>query len=687
MSIIVFKQVEAIWHSALHPDFAFFSLTSIYKRAFTISRRLLAFIAFCPLIALAETSGVTESDFLAEMPKVLTASRLAQPLSHAPAAVSVIDREMIEASGASNIAELLRLVPGFMVAERLGGQYTTGYKALGGEYSRYMQVLVDGVSIYQVYFGEVHWWTLPVPVEEVERIEVVRSPNAASFGSNAFQGVINIVTRDPATSKGGKVVLQGGTDGFYRGLARYSGGNELIDYRATIGVKRSTGFDNILDASRTPYVLLRGDLHLSPRDEVQLQFGQSETSNEAGFKDSQLNPPHSATVVDQFFQARWNHSLGSDEDISLQYARSRFRPRDEWTIMLDPLLYAYLGLPYAPYSPSLGYETGRDSFELTHRLRPSRTTQLAWGVETRRDFVDSMTWFYPDAYLRGDLTRLFANGEWDALPNLTLNAGAMLEKHYFSGSKLYPRLAANYELMPGHIVRASVSKGFRPPTFGEQKGNERFYLNSTLLLQRFAPNPNGLQPETVTSQEIGYLGEWRELGLSFDARISVDRYQDMIVTEQVSNPLALMDGDKVLMFKNGFDLDVTSSEFQARWRPNSDNLVVANFAHNSILSRDREAERSGPLNIGSLMVSHRFSPAWRVSATYYRYGAMDWLGGGSPISKYERLDMKLAWKLHPGHKDDELALVLKNALNRHNISFEEHNIESMGAFLALTLGF
>ncbi|HEX5674946.1 MAG TPA: TonB-dependent receptor plug domain-containing protein, partial [Azonexus sp.] len=104
----------------------------------------------CPHAALA---AVTEADFLDELPVVLSASRLTQPLNEAPAAVTVIDQDMIRASGFRDIPDLFRLVPGFSVAYTRDNTWGVGYHGLADAFSRRMQVLIDGRSVYTAGFG------------------------------------------------------------------------------------------------------------------------------------------------------------------------------------------------------------------------------------------------------------------------------------------------------------------------------------------------------------------------------------------------------------------------------------------------------------------------------------------------------------------------------------------------------
>ena len=132
----------------------------------------------------AEPSLLSEQEFLAELPVVLTASRLAQPQAEAPAAVTIIDRQMIDASGARNLSEVFRLVPGFQVEFENGHRHVVGYHGLADEFSRRLQVLIDGRSVYRPSFGGVSWSDLPIALDDIERIEVIRGPNAVTYGAN-----------------------------------------------------------------------------------------------------------------------------------------------------------------------------------------------------------------------------------------------------------------------------------------------------------------------------------------------------------------------------------------------------------------------------------------------------------------------------------------------------------------------
>ncbi|MEJ1336611.1 MAG: TonB-dependent receptor plug domain-containing protein, partial [Candidatus Sedimenticola sp. (ex Thyasira tokunagai)] len=133
---------------------------------------LAAALLFATISHASEDNNFSESLFFGELPVVLSATRLSQPLKDTPASITVIDREMIEASGAVQLVDLLRLVPGFQVAYYTGTKYSATYHGHADQYSRDMQVLINGRSIYDPAFGGVTWGDQELEIDDIDRIEV-----------------------------------------------------------------------------------------------------------------------------------------------------------------------------------------------------------------------------------------------------------------------------------------------------------------------------------------------------------------------------------------------------------------------------------------------------------------------------------------------------------------------------------
>lgn len=193
----------------------------------------------CPAVLAADADP-----FGAEtIPEVLTPARLRQPQSEVPGSVTTIDRELIEASGAREIYDVLKLVPGMNAAVTDGDNPNVNYHASQSIDSRRMLVLVDGRSVYQPGLARVKWNDFPVTLDDVERIEVTRGPASAAYGSNAFLGVINIITRDPGDQTGTRAATRQGNHDVKDWSLSHARGNLDNAWRLSVASRGERGYD------------------------------------------------------------------------------------------------------------------------------------------------------------------------------------------------------------------------------------------------------------------------------------------------------------------------------------------------------------------------------------------------------------------------------------------------------------
>src|ERR1019366_565993 len=154
---------------------------------------------------------------------VTSVSKKEQKTSQAAAAVFVISQEDIRRSGALNIPDLLRMVPGVDVAQIDASSWAISVRGLNGQYSDKLLVLIDGRTVYTPIFAGVFWNSQNVPLDTIERIEVIRGPGAAVWGSNAVNGVINIITRSSEDIQGGYLATGAGNASTGPGIVGYGG--------------------------------------------------------------------------------------------------------------------------------------------------------------------------------------------------------------------------------------------------------------------------------------------------------------------------------------------------------------------------------------------------------------------------------------------------------------------------------
>src|SRR6202040_223714 len=155
--------------------------------------------------------------------EVTSVSKKEQKLSQTPAAVFVITEEDIRRSGATNIPDLLRMVPGLDVAQINANTWAISARGFNLQFANKLLVLIDGRAVYTPLFGGVYWDTQDVPLEDIERIEVIRGPGGTIWGANAVNGVINIITKSAANTTGTLATLGSGTVDQGTGGLRYGG--------------------------------------------------------------------------------------------------------------------------------------------------------------------------------------------------------------------------------------------------------------------------------------------------------------------------------------------------------------------------------------------------------------------------------------------------------------------------------
>ncbi|HTV54250.1 MAG TPA: TonB-dependent receptor [Terriglobia bacterium] len=171
--------------------------------------------------------------------EVTTVSKEPEEVWRTPAAVYVITQEDIQRSGATTIPDVLRLVPGVEVAQMDSDHWAVAIRGFNSQFSRYLLVLIDGRNIYSPLQGGVYWEVQNVPLDDIDRIEVIRGPGGTIWGPNAVNGVINIITKSAKDTQGSMIAAGGGNLNRGEGEYRYGGSaGKSFDYRVY-----GTGFD------------------------------------------------------------------------------------------------------------------------------------------------------------------------------------------------------------------------------------------------------------------------------------------------------------------------------------------------------------------------------------------------------------------------------------------------------------
>ena len=641
---------------------------------------------FCLLAASGASAqpsaGVSENDFLQDMPIVLSVSRMPQRLDETPGAVTILDRNFIRSSGARDVADLLRLVPGFQSSSSFEADAPqASYHGVFGNFSGRIQVLVDGRSVYSSYFaGSIAPGLMSVALEDIERIEVLRGANSVAYGARAMLGVVNIVTRHTSATLGASARINQGENGIQDTQLALGWGTDNMGMRLGIDQQGDDGLAGSNGHNRVRRVNFRSDWQFSSTTNVALRAGSMDIASGRGYADGQAPPLRDTTYDSAYLQVDWNKVLSPDQDLALMYAHNREDYRD---LAVKPL-------PAPFYSVNLDSSgtASNDSLTAQHTVRLNEALRMVWGAELRRESVTSQPIYNTPEPLVTDFTRLFANAEWRLRPDLLLNAGAMAEHSSVTGSSLAPRLMLNWHVTPSQTLRAGMARSFRPPSRFETDGDVRYYLPNGKLLRIEVLARGNVDPESVLTRELGYYGSFSWLNSNLDVRIFDEALTGL--SQRLIYPLppgSSLVPSNPADYVNGDSFTLRGLELQWHGRPWSGaqlgfSQTFANVLFPRPPTRPQLAD-SMPESAFTLLlaqqlpfdlqfcVSHQYSKPFRLQSDEFK-------------QYINRTDWRLAKALRYGRHTGELAVTVQNQGQPYS-DFDKSFLFERRAFLTLRL--
>lgn len=618
----------------------------------------------------AQAQDEPESPFLDDdLPVVLSMTRMPQRIDDAPGAVTLFTREDIERLGYRRLPQLLRLVPGMNVMSDTGHSPALFYHGLGTLNPNRMQVLIDGRSVYSPYlYGYVDWDALPLTMDEIERIEVVRGSNAATYGSNAVAGVVNIVTRSSIDGPAASVALTGGSRNVSDLSARMRRSFGPLSVAINARTMGDEGFEHRNDDARLNASTLRADLALNGSDEISLMAGQSSgwrgvgypfgvsgnRDNGNGFRDVRTD--------NWFAHVRFRRMLSTDNEWSVGYYQNEDRGREEWFGEAGPAFGAPVGF-YAPIPIDYNRTATRQNLDFQHLFVPVADWRLAWGVELRRDELTSERMFAVTGKESQGLFRVSANAEWRPNEYWTLNFGNMIERFQNQSPQASPRIFATLHVTPQHAIKAGVSRAFRQPALIEARGDSRFIdtrlpLPGGRIRRTYVGNPN-LQPERLDSAELGYVGQFGSSTL--DVRVFYERFNHLITeAEYDERPFYPFVGRTYIEAPGA---RISGIEYQYRYRGNGREIwwshAIPRISSEPVCDPGQTCYADTiPTSSWSLTWMEQFSHDWSIAATLFGVNAAQYLNDSERTDSYRTLDARVAKKFRSGNMTWEAALAV-----------------------------
>ena len=527
---------------------------------------------------------------------VSIASRYEQPISRAPSDVYVITDEDIRDSGATDIPTLLRQVPGMEVMQTTSVDFNVSVRGNNQSLANKLLVQVDGRSIYIDQTGTFLWKSLPIALAEIKRIEVLKGPASSVYGFNAFDGVVNIITKSPEEMKGTTLQVVGGSIGTLLTDAVHAGTAGNWGYRVSAGHEQSQRWsDRSASALNSQRLSGIAEYRLSNNGKVRAEGGVSRASpyngftTDIGMADTHNSRAHALLGYEQnglLLRGWWNGRLS------------------EATQHIAPPLTQLLSATdrFGRLEQESSYNTY--DIEARYQLEPFKTLHVNAGGNYRHISFSSN-------FLNNRTTEnrlgLYAQGDWQVLPSLEVSAGLRYDLDTFIAPTISPRGALVYHLNPNHAFRFSGSVAYRPPTTFEVG----FSILNPITLPGLPPIPtvaigsSDVKPEQIISYEVGYQGWWWEHRLRTRVTGFFNHVSDLIAfrnpTNNLLNPSRPM---------NGGLADVYGGEVGVEFLMTSWLSGFANYAYQEVSQSSTGFSRRGfphhKVNAGLRMNWHPF---------------------------------------------------------------------------------
>lgn len=423
--------------------------------------------------------------------EVTTASRRSQKLSEVASAVFVITQDDIRRSGVTSIPEALRMAPGVEVARVGTDKWAISIRGFNGRFADKLQVLMDGRSVYNPLFAGVQWEQQDTLLEDIERIEVIRGPNASVWGANAVNGIINIITKKAAQTQG--LLLTAGGGSFERGFfgARYGGTiNDNTHYRFyTKGFTRdpmnSISGVNANDAWHSVRGGFRLD-HSKGMDQLTLQGDIFYNSIGDRLDKTQLSAPIIDTTAARGhneggnIRLRWDRTLSEKSSIMFQ----TYYDRVDYKLLTSTQFRA-------------------ESFDIDfqHRFPLLDRHDLTWGANYRlyhNKVFDTELISLSPRQQTNHLASVFVRDEMTLIPEyLRFTLGTRVDHNDFTGFEIQPNARLMWTPNPENSLWASISRAVRTPSRAEND----ITLNTRTL--NTIPGADTILPFPILAQIIG----------------------------------------------------------------------------------------------------------------------------------------------------------------------------------------
>jgi len=577
-----------------------------------------------------------------ELPITLSETNIPINPKRAFHSVYVIDRKMIDATGARTIGDVLKLVPGMVVGYRFGHWLSLGYHANTEQTMRRINMVVDGRSIYTPTSGGFVSFNTPVQVEDMERIEVYRSPAHSDFGSNSGGITIKIFTANAAEKQGTSATARVGSNSIQDGYFQH--GTTIGDMALTMSLYQAedNGVKGSEDNRRNRQIFLRGDMQLSTSDELTFSIGYGGGELDYWQNAEFTSPNHDGNDRSWFALATWKHAWEDGSDLTVDASYTSMTRNTYYLTGYKP------GIGRVFYEPNIAYDRYELDFKFSKNL--SDTVKFSVGSQLREDRVESENYFLDPVYKVLDVSA-FSKLDWEFMPTWAMSFGMMRNYSETSHESVN---AFSYNIVKdinvNNSLRIGYSEGVRHPLVYEQYAGRKQYLvdKNNLPVYEIAQTMD-VEPERNVTYDLSWIYQNTQYDFSSEVRLFKDKYKKLIVHAQADNPGYIsIFGDKIVSPQN---IDNPSStmgiELSGKWMPSEKLMIVGSASAQDIDSNADVVNlysgsgEAGPERVATLLLEYKINSEWRFSTMINHVTSYNWTRSDE-ISEQNNIDLFLS---------------------------------------------
>jgi iron complex outermembrane receptor protein len=567
---------------------------------------------------------------------VTSVSRRPEALSQAAAAIYVISGENLRRSGALTLPEALRLAPNLEVAALDARQYAISARGFLSNIANKLLVLIDGRTVYSPLFSGVFWDAQDLLLDDVDRIEVISGPGGVTWGTNAVNGIINVITKSADETQG---VHARGALGDREGVLAARWGTRFGDTALRVYAKRLVRERSEILRPPGPSFDAWGRSTAGVRADWSSGADALMLEGEAWRGASEAVPLHGAVSLSGgYLLARWQRRLADGGDVEARASVDHTRRDDRF------LLQEHADIADLEVKRRLA--AGRHQWVFGASLRHASDTSEPGDLFAFIPADRSLNWY-----------AAFAQDQWRLADALELTLGLRLEHNPYSGLESLPSLRVGWNATPRDLLWASLSRAVRSPA---RLDREIFFPATPPFFIAGGPN---FDSEIANVLELGYRGQpapqitWSLTGFVND----FDRLRSGQFTPQGT-----------LVISNLIAGQVRGIEAWGEWQPASNWRLGAGLLllDKNLHLKAGSNDPVGPSNLGddpraqwSLRSLLNLSPRHELDLALRHVGALP-----QPlVPSYTALDARLGWRIAPGI---ELSLVVRNALDAGHVEFD-----------------